>query len=86
MPKQFKVLCRNYPECPPAIPWAMVEPHENQAIRNHGQSLERLDERGGLSPEELYAVLRDAPFETIGRQTAVQFLLAETENFREKEQ
>ncbi len=40
-----------------AIPWGMIAPHEDQARKNHGQSLQRLNERGGLSPAEAVAVL-----------------------------
>lgn len=40
-----------------SIPWSIVEPHEAQARLNHGQSLERLAERGGLSVDELWAVM-----------------------------
>jgi hypothetical protein len=46
-------------KCPTTIPWAMIEPHEAQARKNHYQSLERLNERGGLSPCEIVAVLED---------------------------
>jgi hypothetical protein len=42
------------------IPWAMIAPHEPQALWNHcGQSLERLAQRGGLAPCEAIAVLED---------------------------
>lgn len=41
----------------PAIPWAVIAPCEKQADRNHGQTLERLAERGGLCPSEAVAVL-----------------------------
>ena len=34
------------------IPWRAIEPHRAQAFKNHGQTLERLAERGGLSTEE----------------------------------
>lgn len=37
-----------------SIPWALVEPWRRQAMRNHGQTLERLAERGGLHPIEMY--------------------------------
>lgn len=41
-----------------SIPWAMLDTlHEKQAQKNHGQSLERLAERGGLGPNEMIAVL-----------------------------
>lgn len=40
------------------IPWAVIEPCEEQAKRNHGhQSLERLAERQGLGCAEAIAVL-----------------------------
>lgn len=41
------------------VPLALVLPHERQADRNHGQTLHRLAERGGLSACELAAVLED---------------------------
>lgn len=41
------------------IPFAMIAPHNQQAVRNHSQDLLRLAERGGLSPEEACAVLED---------------------------
>jgi hypothetical protein len=41
----------------PAIPWAAIAPHERQAQINHGQSLERLAQRGGLSPAEAVWVM-----------------------------
>jgi len=39
------------------IPFAMLEPHAEQARRNHGQSLHTLCERGGLNPAEALAIL-----------------------------
>lgn len=63
--------------CPVSIPWKMIEPHEAQARVNHGQSLARLHQRGGLSPRELYAVLLDRPFDqSISHEEAIDFLLA----------
>lgn len=42
------------------VPWAMLTPHEKQALRNHdGQSLEVLASRGGMSWGETLCVLRD---------------------------
>ena len=37
-----------------SVPWALVEQWRSQIERNHGQTLERLHERGGLSPDELW--------------------------------
>jgi hypothetical protein len=45
-----------------SIPWEAISAHEHQARANHGQSLDALAQRGGLSPYELLAVLFDQPF------------------------
>ena len=42
-----------------ALPWSAMLPHEAQAQRNHGQTLSRLAQRGGLGIEEAYCVLKD---------------------------
>ncbi len=42
-----------------SIPWAMIAPHEAQALRNHDQSLEVLARRCGLSASEALDVLAD---------------------------
>lgn len=39
------------------IPFAMIEPHEAQAKRNHGQTLERLAQRGGLAASEALDII-----------------------------
>lgn len=39
------------------VPWGLVEPFNKSALRNHDQTLERLAERGGLSPQELWCVV-----------------------------
>jgi len=57
------------------IPWAMLEPHEDQAIKNHSQSLNRLAERGGLSTHEALAVLEDRPWRNMGYGAANALLL-----------
>ena len=44
------------------IPWDLIASHEARAIRNHDQSLQRLAERGGLSPDEALAVIEDRPW------------------------
>ena len=46
---------------PRSIPWCIVAPFEARARTSHGQTLERLAERGGLSPRELLLVLTDRP-------------------------
>ncbi|MGU9981533.1 hypothetical protein ACJ4V0_15970 [Phreatobacter sp. HK31-P] len=42
-----------------SVPWHIMEPHERQARENHGQSLARLAERGGLSACEALAIIED---------------------------
>lgn len=42
---------------PASIPWSLVAPHEAYAQKYHSQSLERLAQRGGLAPEELWHVI-----------------------------
>jgi len=41
------------------IPWSLLEPHREQAKKNHDQTLERLSERGGLGPDEMVAIIED---------------------------
>jgi len=58
--KTFPVL--NQQNCRPSerkkmpreVPWVFAERFRAQAERNHGQTLERLAERGGLAPEEMW--------------------------------
>lgn len=45
------------------IPLDIVKPHEKQALRNHGQTLKRLAERGGLSWIEALCVLEDRKYD-----------------------
>lgn len=45
--------------CPRFVPLPIVVAHAEQAHRNHGQTVARLAERGGLSPAELVKVLED---------------------------
>lgn len=42
---------------PEFVPWRFVAPHDDQARRNHSQSIARLSERGGLDVTELLAIL-----------------------------
>ncbi len=45
------------------IPLEIIKPHEKQAIRNHGQTLKRLAERGGLDWIEALCVLEDREYD-----------------------
>lgn len=76
-----------------SIPYWIVAEHEEQAMKNHGQSVARLAERGGLTWYELYFVLTDAPFTSrIGepyywdeRKTEVLRIVTETMQKRRAE-
>jgi hypothetical protein len=46
------------------IPWEMIASHEKQARINHGQSIQRLHDRGGLAWGEALAVLEDRPWKS----------------------
>lgn len=48
-----------------SIPWTVIAPHEEQALINHGQSLEKLNSRGGLSWGETLAVLEDREYKKL---------------------
>ncbi len=49
------------------IPWKLLEPHADQARRNHGQSLSGLARRGGLTVAEAIAVLEDRAFRPLAK-------------------
>ena len=58
--KEFPIMTKKGKEY---IPYDIIKPHEEQALKNHcGQTLDRLAERGGLSWAEAYAVLTDSNF------------------------
>ena len=44
------------------IPWVVIEPCERQAKINHGQSLQRLAQRGGLGCDEALRILTGQSF------------------------
>lgn len=50
------------------IPWRIIAPHEAQARRNHGQSLARLAERGGLCWAEAWGVLTGVDWSRLPRE------------------
>jgi len=58
------------PELSP-LPERLAAPHERQAHRNHGQTLDRLAERGGLGVGEALAILEDREWRRMDEQAAV---------------
>lgn len=59
---------------PLPFPMDLIRPHEDQARRNHGQTLERLRERGGLAPSELLAILEDRPWRSVAEVRVLERL------------
>lgn len=59
---------REVPNCPKGIPWEVIAPHEEQALNNHSQTLEKLAQRGGLGLIEMYAVLSDKSYREAERE------------------
>lgn len=63
------------------IPWAMIAPHERQAQANHSQTLDRLRERGGLSPCEALAILENRPWKKMDMRHAAAEVRRRRETF-----
>ena len=58
-----------------SVPWLLLEPHEQQAMSNHGgQTLKVLASRGGLSPCEALAVVLDRPWTECDKEIALAVL------------
>lgn len=66
---------------PRFVPWALVEAHAAQCMKNHSQTVERLDARGGLSPDELCAVLEDRRWSPLPLQLAIETLAGHVAKF-----
>lgn len=46
---------------PRDVPWSFAETFREQAECNHSQTLERLAERGGLAPDEMWLAAHKQP-------------------------
>lgn len=57
------------------IPWDLMAQHEEQCLRNHSQTVQRLSERGGLIASEAVAVLEDRRFTSMAEAAAQARLL-----------
>lgn len=60
--EEFYAARRNGTLYPRSVPDSVIEGHDEQAQKNHSQTLERLAQRGGLSPLELWCVVHDVSF------------------------
>lgn len=62
---------------PRSVPWDFVERFRAQAERNHDQTLERLAERGGLAPEEMWLAAHGHDLDVeVDEQEAIDWLYA----------
>lgn len=67
------------------VPMALLEPHEAQASTNHGQTLARLAERGGLSPCEAVAILEDRRWHLMSDDDAYRRLFQHYTQFQQRQ-
>lgn len=64
------------------IPWLMIAPHEQQAQRNHRQTLQQLADRGGLSACEALAILEHRPYRNMPLAASNRQLAATVDAWR----
>lgn len=62
-------------------PWELMIAHEKQALKNHSQTIQRLAERGGLSPCEAVAVIEDRPYSRLPLAVANEELCRHLRNW-----
>jgi hypothetical protein len=67
--EEFYEARRTKTPYPCGVPYILVEGHDKQAQSNHFQTLERLSQRGGLSPLELWCVVNDKKWHDKGDMT-----------------
>lgn len=86
--ERFPILNKGrHPSWPRSIPWSLIKMHEHQAEKNHGQTLERLSERGGLDPVEMWCVLSDRGWlgiELLDEESAVDMIMRRVSDFKKE--
>ena len=65
-----------YHDLPKKLPHEFMEPLRKRLESNHGQTLERLNERGGLSPAELYLGINDLGIRDMPRFAQIRGIVA----------
>jgi hypothetical protein len=55
--KRFNIQSSNYSRSKLSIPWEFAKQYEKEIQNNHGQTLEELDRRGGLSELEMLTAI-----------------------------
>jgi hypothetical protein len=86
MPGQFPIqrIDESEVEQPTSIPWDLIAPHERRADLNHGQTLQELARRGGLSVTEAVAVIQDRRWHRMEVRQAVEELNGLVERYHGK--
>lgn len=77
--RMFRVMGKE--DCPREIDIRFVLPHGRQAKINHNQTVNRLNERGGLTPSELIAVLEDRQYTRMPENVAASLVNKFLEDF-----
>lgn len=72
-PLIFKIIKPKGIDCPDFVPWDFIKNHGKQALRNHMQSLETLNKRGGLTPKELFAVKHNMGWKDLSMRVTEEF-------------
>lgn len=69
----MKIICdEGIENCPATIPMKLL--NEKHAMTNHGQSLEKLNRRGGLGPDEAIAIIENRKWQKMDAQNAANIL------------
>lgn len=71
--KEFKIMGGKFIT---AVPLDFAKQFENWAQKNHGQSIDRLNERGGLSSLEFYCVMEGLMFSLYNSQEFAEGVIA----------
>lgn len=70
------IFRRKRPDLPKTIPFELLEPYRKNIEKRHGQTLERLNERGGLSPGEIYLGIHNINLRNIPRFVSIRGIVA----------
>ena len=62
-----RLFLRRYPTLPKTIPFDLLEPFRENIEDRHGQTLEKLNGRGGLSPGEIHMGINDISIKDISK-------------------
>ena len=61
-----------FPGCPTSIAWGILAPFDFAVAREYGHTLAKLNERGGLTPKEIFGVINKLGFREVAKLTDEQ--------------